>query len=360
MNKTSGRIDQLLTGLADGDATSHAAFAMRDALRTLGYASDIYAVPELISASIRDACRDISTYVGGDADYAIHHYGMYSASTDQFMAARARKILLYHNVTPASYFRGYSDDMVARLEHSRSRLAHVGRACEFVWADSAYNARELEALGVQNVRVLPLPFVSAPLDIAPDPIVHNRLQAPLTTILSVGRVAPNKRIEVLLEAYAWYAATINPYSRLLIVGSNRSAPKYFTYLRMLADDLGVPNICFEGFASAAGLVAYYEIADLFVCTSEHEGYCLPLREAMHKGVPVISRNTGGTPEAMNNSGILYDDLTPRQLAELMNLAISDRRLRTEVLQSQQRRMEAEQQRNLAAELADLLNVPRNT
>ncbi len=354
MNKPRPRIDQLLAGIADGDATSHAAFAMRDALRELGYDSDLYALPEHMDPAIREQCRDIRAYSGTSNDIAIHHYGMYTDATDIFRSCAARKILLYHNITPADYFLGYGDTIRQALEESRAILPELAQASSAVWTVSAFNAEELKAVGVPDTRVFPLPFVASVLDRPIDPAVQARLSTPLSTILCVGRIAPNKCIEELIEAFAIYRAHHNPFSRLLIVGSPRSAPKYFTFLRLLAHDLKVPNVCFEGFASPAGLATYYANAHLFVNVSRHEGYCLPLLEAMHAGVPVISRRIGGTPEAMLQAGIAYEDLSAAQLAGLMHLTLTDADLRAEVLSSQQQRIEQERSRNLAAELSELL------
>jgi glycosyltransferase involved in cell wall biosynthesis len=185
-------------------------------------------------------------------------------------------------------------------------------------------------------------------------LILEKFAGPLKNILAVGRIAPNKRIEDLIQAFAWYHRAINPYSRLLIVGSPRSAPRYFTMLRMLVGDLDLPNVCFEGFASPAGLLAYYRVADLFVSASEHEGYCLPLVEAMDHGIPVIARVAGGTPEAMDGAGVLYEDLAPAELGALFDRVLTDAALRKEILTSQQRRVQRARDRDLEAEVKALL------
>jgi glycosyltransferase involved in cell wall biosynthesis len=167
-------------------------------------------------------------------------------------------------------------------------------------------------------------------------------------------MAPNKNIEEVVEAFHWYHKTINPLSRLVVIGSERSCPRYAAMLRMLASDLNLPNAGFEGFASPGGLPTYYRNADLFVTASRHEGYCLPLLEAMHYGVPVLARATGGIPEAVNGSGCLYDELAPAELAGLMHRLISDPALRGTVLESQKRRMDEVRRRNVDTELDALL------
>jgi glycosyltransferase involved in cell wall biosynthesis len=223
-----------------------------------------------------------------------------------------------------------------------------------VWTVSNFNAGELRAAGMAEVKVFPLLYAPKPAALAPDPRVLVQASATLKTILFVGRLAPNKRVEDLIRAFAWYHRAINPFSRLLIVGSPRSAPRYFTMLRLLAGDLDLPNVCFEGFASPAGLEAYYRIADLYVSASEHEGYCLPLLEAMDRGVPVVARSTGGTPEAMGGGGVLYEDLPPEELAALLHRILSDAGMRAEILRSQAERMRQVRERPVEAELRALL------
>ncbi len=347
-------IHQVMSGFADGDAVSREAMLLRDVFRSWGCASDVFAQPDTVSPALRRDCRSLADYHGGSDDICLHHYGIASDAADAFMASVARKILVYHNITPSEYFAGFDDGIARRLRAARESLATIAAASDCVWADSRFNAEELSRLGVANVKVLPLLFTPASLDVEPDPLVAARITRELKNILFVGRIAPNKRIEDLISAFAWYNKSINPYSRLVIVGSDRSAPRYHAMLRMMTGDLDLPNVCFEGFASDAGLAACYRAANVYVCASVHEGYCLPLLEAMHMGVPVIARNTGGTPEAMGGAGVLYEGLDECELAELINLVVSDGKLRDDILQSQVRRMLELRQRDVDAELKQLM------
>lgn len=347
------RIDQVLAGFADGDAISHEARILRDTFRTLGYDSAIYADPAHVAPAVKSECEPIAALEDRKSDVLVHHYSIASPAVEAYLASPARKILIYHNITPAHYFAGVSDSVAAQLTSAREGMLHTARQSEAVWAASAFDAAELEEAGVRTVKVLALPFDPAALDAPAEPYILNRFTGPLTNILFVGRIAPNKRVEDLILAFAWYQ-TINPYSRLLIVGSQRSAPRYYMMLRMLANELNLTHVCFEGFAAAAGLAAYYEVADLYVSASEHEGYCLPLVEAMHKGVPVIARRAGGTPEALGGAGVLYEDLSPNELAELMHRVISDDALRAQIMASQARRMTEVRARDLKQEVAELM------
>ncbi len=352
---SAGAIHQLLNGYAEGDAISACARAIRDAARKQGRASEIYAPLAHVAPASRGDCRALEEYTGRPGEIALHHYSIASPAVERFLASPARKVLVYHNITPAEWFNGFDDGVAARLADARARLPAVLAAVDDCWAVSEFNAAELRACGAKTVRVFPLIFDPAPLDAPTDPDVQARFAARLTTFLTVGRVAPNKRIETLIEAFYWYHRTIDPFSRLVIVGSERSCPRYHTMLRMLAGDFDLPNVCFEGFASPRGLPTYYRCADVFLSTSEHEGYCLPLLEAMHCGVPVIAHAIGGMPEAMDGAGVLYNDLTPAQLAVVMRDVAKNTAIRAAVLESQARRLEALRARDVAAELKSLID-----
>lgn len=347
-------IHQILAGFADGDAISREAIQLREIARDWGCASDIYCDPATVSPSLYDEFRPLTTYAADVDDICLHHYGINSPSTDFFLASAAKKIIIYHNITPAEYFDGFDDTLAAQLRAGRSRLRDICRCVDAVWTVSHFNASELKELGIANVQVFPLLFSPRMLDLLPEQLIIDKFAGELENILFVGRIVPNKRVEDLIQAFAWFNKTINPYSRLLIVGSNRSAPRYYAMLRMLAGDLDLPNVCFEGFASAAGLAAYYRVADIYVCPSVHEGYCLPLIEAMHCDVPVIARVAGGTPEAMDGAGVMYAGLDEVELAELINSVLSDNELAGKILDSQRARMRKLKARQPEEELKKLL------
>lgn len=351
------RIDQLLAGFADGDAISTEAIQIRDILRSHGIESSIFANLQHTSPSMLDECHDAHAYLPGDA--CIHHYSIGSPVLDQFSGLNIKKVLVYHNITPASFFRIYDTRVANQLDSARRDLAAVARKADAVWADSNFNAGELISAGINSVKVFPLPFSERGLDVPDDPEIAGRLSGPLRTILSVGRIAPNKRVEITIKAFHYYVKKINPYSRLVIVGSGRSCPRYYDLLQMMVSDLDIPNVCFEGFAAPRSLPTYYRKADLFISTSDHEGYCLPLLEAMYHGTMVLAHHTGGMPEAMGGAGVLYDDLDPAGIAVLMGRLLSTPSIRQEVLESQARRIQDVKSRNIAGELMSLVDALLN-
>lgn len=347
-------IHQIAAGFAAGDAISLEAVALRDLCRELGIASEIYVPAERIAPDCRAAVRPLEDYRPGAGELLIFHYSIQSPATDAFRRSPARKVVVYHNVTPADYFRAFDEPLAAQLAAARGELAEVARAADAVWADSAFNAAEIAALGVGAVKVFPLLFSAAAFDVAADPVVRGTTLGPATKILFVGRLAPNKCVEELIGAFAWYHKRLERRSELILVGSERSCPRYFAMLRMFAAELDLMSVSFVRYASPAGLVAYYEAADLFATTSRHEGYCLPVVEAMAKGVPVLARNVGGVPEAMDGAGVLFDEATPAELACLMHRLTTDAALRGEVLASQQARVRRLRNRPVRQEFEALL------
>lgn len=332
------RVDQLLAGFADGDAISKEARKFRDAIRGLGVESEIFVPADRIGVGVAGDCRPIEAYYGTQEDVVVYHYSIATRASSFFLNSSARKILRYHNITPADFFDGFDDNVAAQLREARSGLRDIALAADSVLADSEFNASELRASGIERVSVMPLLFAIGDIEVDPNPGILRKFSGQLKNILFVGRMAPNKCVEELILAFAWFNRCIDPCSRLILVGSERSCPRYYAMLRMLTGRLGLANVCFEGFLAKGQLAACYKVADVFVCTSRHEGYCLPLIEAMCHGVPVIAREIGGMPEAMGGSGVMFEDAEPRVLAELIYRVITDPKLHHEIIDSQSKRI----------------------
>ena len=348
------RFIQILAGFAAGDAISREALALEGLAKRCSMDAAIVVEDGRISPDLAGAATPLSRFRPSVDDLVVYHYGIDTPATGVFVTAPGRKVLMYHNITPSSFFRGYDDSMVERLDRGRSRLRDVIHTADAVWTVSAFNAKELCDLGRQDAAVFPLLFNEADYAMQPDPRILGNYTSPMKNVLFVGRVAPNKSIEDLIGAIAWYKKTINDRTRLTIVGSFHGTPRYHAMLQMYIQELDLPHVTFEGYASDAGLVAYYKTADVFVCPSRHEGYCLPLIEAMYHNVPVIARNCGGMPEAMGNAGVLFDDDDENGLAGLIHLVLEDAPTRQRILESQARRMTEVKARNPLAEFEALI------
>jgi glycosyltransferase involved in cell wall biosynthesis len=347
------RIDQLLAGYADGDAISQEARLMRTILHEAGYDSDIFASPAKIAPAVRHDCYSLTDFDAEKCKTVILHYSTSSAASSIFCESHCQRILRYHNITPPEYYAGFDDDVASELIAARKELPAPALAADNCWSCSDYNAQELEKLGVRKSLILPLMFRMNEFETTEDPATLAEFDDGMTNWLFVGRIAPNKRIEELIEAFAWYQQ-INPSSRLIIVGSVVGCRRYYGMLRLLAARLGLNNICFTGFVSNSTRYTLYRCAHIFVAPSRHEGYCLPLIEAMSRDIPVVARHSGGMPEAMGNGGVSFDNMTPAGLAILIHKICTNSDLHYKIIRSQQQRMQTINSRDLAGELIEYL------
>jgi glycosyltransferase involved in cell wall biosynthesis len=153
-------------------------------------------------------------------------------------------------------------------------------------------------------------------------------------LLFVGRMIPNKRIEDVIRWFHAYKRWFNPRSRLLLVGSHSGFERYIAMLHQFIATIGASDVYFLGHVSNEELVAYYDIADVFTCASEHEGFCVPLLEAFHMGVPVIAYAASAVPATMDGGGVLVTDKDPLVVAALIHEIATDAVLQSRILCTQ--------------------------
>ena len=153
----------------------------------------------------------------------------------------------------------------------------------------------------------------------PAPHAAGQFDDERTNVLFVGRMIPNKRIENVIRSFHAYQQRFNPRSRLLLVGSHGGFEKYLTMLHQLVATLGVSDVHFSGHVSNEELTAYYEAADVFLCASEHEGFCVPLVEAMAADVPVLAYAAGAVPETLGGAGLLFAPKDLEVAAEMLGM-----------------------------------------
>jgi glycosyltransferase involved in cell wall biosynthesis len=176
-----------------------------------------------------------------------------------------------------------------------------------------------------------------------------------TNVVFVGRVIANKKIEDLIRFFHAYHTRFNPRSRLLLVGAHVGFERYLVALHQLAAALDVTHVHFVGHVSDEELVAYYEIADLFLCASEHEGFCVPIVEAFYKQVPVVAYAASAVPATMDGAGVLYDHKDPRYVAALMDAVVSDCSLQDTIVQKQLEAVRRLQANDFAGTLLAFVN-----
>ena len=177
-----------------------------------------------------------------------------------------------------------------------------------------------------------------------------------TNVLFVGRVIPNKKIDDLVRSFAFFQKWVRPRSRLLLVGDHRGFERYFDRLQELVSELRVDEVVFTGHVDDDELYAYYRLADAFLCLSEHEGFCVPLQEAMHFGLPVIAYDAGAVRETLRGGGILLQDKGPEVVAEVLDRVTRGTDLRRAVLASQAKAVAAIRATDFGALLRERLGA----
>jgi glycosyltransferase involved in cell wall biosynthesis len=352
-------IHQLSAGFAPGDAISSHALALRDLLRSWGHTSHIYA--RYVENAVAHECRPIEAFLPGPDSIAIYHYSIGAEEvSSRFLRSPGKRILIYHNITPHTFFAPYSPAQYELTRKGRAALKDLSDRVDLAVGDSAFNCAELAENGFRNPRVLPLLLdLDGLTRTAPSRLTLRRYEDDWTNVLFVGRIAPNKRQDDVIGAFAHYNRRINRRSRLFLVGHWQGMENYLADLREEVRDAGVADhVVFTGSVDRATLAALYRLADVFVCLSEHEGFCVPLLEAFHFDVPVLAYAAAAVPDTMGDAGVLVTRKDYPVLAEVVHLLASDAWLRTRVLRRQHERLDDFRPGRVAAQfqqcIADVL------
>jgi glycosyltransferase involved in cell wall biosynthesis len=237
-------------------------------------------------------------------------YSIWSASVEAVLERPpARLGLVYHNVTPARFLRDANPRIAALCARARAGLASLAPAVDVALADSVYNARELEEAGFAAPRVVPL-LLDLPSRRAVDPEPG---EGPV--VISVGRVAPNKRLDLLVRAFALFQRAHAPGASLALVGPWDGFETYRDALDRFVTRLGATGVRFLGRVGDAERDAWYQRAHAYACASAHEGFCAPLVEAMAVGLPVVAMDAAAVPETLGAGGLVLPGADPCVLAE---------------------------------------------
>ena len=318
--------------LAPGDAMSNHVFALRDRLRGWGYGADAYAI-EAKPGVERETLpyRRLFRSVKPD-DLLLLHYSIGNEVFAQLAKIKARKVLVYHNVTPPEFFAGINPHAAAFARLGRRQLADLAPHVELAIGVSEYNRRELEAAGFTRTATVPILIDWQALAIEADPGVLAAWSDVRTKLLFVGRISPNKRQDELIRLLAYYRRCIDPAAHLLLVGAFRDQPQYHQRLRALVRALDLEaGVTFAGPVSQAQLVAYYRAASVYLSLSEHEGFGVPLLEAMHEGLPVVARDTSAVGETVGRGGLLLTKKDLPLAAEICGLIVERPELRAQLV-----------------------------
>jgi glycosyltransferase involved in cell wall biosynthesis len=349
------QVHQMLAALSFGDAIGNEALRIQQILKSRGFDSQIFA--ESVHPQMAGRAKKLWDYreVASPDNLLILHFSIGAGVSTFAYHLPDRLLLIYHNITPARWFANFHPHLAGLCYHGRRELAaFVGRT-RLALGDSEFNRAELEAMGFHPTGVLPLLLDWSALDVEPSPTILRMFDDEKTNILFVGRVIPNKCFEDLIKVFYLYHRGIDRNSRLLLVGEYQGFERYYDSLVRLVDELGLKDVVLTGHVETDELAAYYQVADLFLCLSEHEGFCVPLLEAFRFGVPVMAYEGGAVAETLGGAGILIREKRLPEIAEMAHLVVFDERLRERIVARQYQRLEAFQSEQKGEQLMDFVD-----
>jgi glycosyltransferase involved in cell wall biosynthesis len=352
-------IHQLVPSFSARDAIGSHTLQVQRVLRGLGIASDIY-----VGDAQRDVRRAVRPYRElpaprpGERSWLLYQCSTGSPLADWLLTRPEPKLSNYHNITPAPFFEPWEPHVGAELVEARRQLAALSPAVSLGIADSAYNEAELVATGYRATTVVPILLDTATFDHDVDRGALATLQAAKgaggSDWLFVGRVSPHKAQHDVIKAFAAHRRVFDPAARLHLVGGP-SSHAYWTALQRFVAALGLTDaVDLAGSVPPGELAARYRVADVFVCLSDHEGFCVPLLEAMHHEVPVVAYGAAAVPETVGSAALLLDDKSPLVVAAAVDRVLRDGALRRALVAAGRSRLEDFALDRTSARLADVV------
>ncbi len=348
-------IHQIAPAFPYGDAIGNQMFHIRELLRQWGFESQVYAMGR--DMRLADPGLPHTAYPARADNILIYHYSTGSPLTEFVLRLPDKIVPYYHNITPPQFFQQYDPELAAKLEQGRRALARLKDSFG-AWAGSEFNRQDMLVMGFKHVAVVPyfLYFdkLLAAADSPPARDVASRYNDGWVNLLFVGRLAPNKRQDDLIRAFNHYHTLVNPRSRLILVGSDADLPAYRFELEVMAAAAAPGHILLPGAVSLEELAGYYRAATVFLSLSEHEGFGIPLLEAMAFDVPVLAFNAGAVPDTMAGAGMLVNRKRYDIIAEMVDLLARDQGLRRQITRKQKERLTQAAPEYVQATLLDAL------
>ena len=332
-------INQWVPAAHSGDAIGDSARRVRGMLRAAGHTSDLYALT--MDDGLRGDVRPFDDPEARRGDVTIFHFALPSPMTRAFASLGGARVLQYHNITPAAFFAPYDAGLFRLAALGRQELRSLVGQVDLALGDSEFNRQELQDLGFAPTAVMPIAVNIERITTAPRrPALEKILGDGLINILFVGRIVPNKRIEDHIRLAEAYKRYIDSYYRFIFVGRYDGLPTYYAQVRaLIAEFRMLPDrFWFTGPVPDEDLAAFYRWADVYVSLSEHEGFCVPLVEAMAADVPVLAYAAGAVPETLGGAGMLFHPKDLEFAAEMLGTLVYDRPIRDRVIDGQRRRL----------------------
>lgn len=334
------KIIQVIGSFSRGDGIGNHIWELHKIFRSTGYVSEIYSQyrnekqdTKMVKniSELRDVKQD---------DILILHMCIGSMVNRYVRRFSCKKVMMYHNITPPEFLKNYDISFYRTCRQGYKELKQLIGKFDTVIAMSEYNKKDLLQIGYQEpIHVLPgylIPYDEYRKE--PDQRVIQKYRDGKKNFLFVGRVVPNKRHEDIIRVFAYYQRYIDSEVRLLLVG-NTDLKNYVEDLKQYVRMIGARNVVFTGSVSFAELIGYYHAADIFLCMSEHEGFCIPLVEAMIFQVPVVAYGAAAIPDTMRRAGVVVQEKDPVIWSRVIEAILNREEVREEILGLERKRVD---------------------
>ncbi len=324
------RIVQILESFAWGDAIGNHVQALDNLFARAGLEHAVFA--NAIDPRLKTRARHVSLYDAKPSDLILYHLSTGSDLNFSVATYPGKLVINYHNITPAHFFEGYNERAAASCASGREGLRYLAKYAQHAIAVSDYNAHELEEARYRcPVDVVPILLDMRHLGSSYPMGNHGRgfVDGLPTRVLFVGRIAPNKRIERVIEDFT-YIKRIDPRAKLTLVGNAGGMESYLLKLRKYVRKLRLADVEFQGHVSLDVMVNHFRMADVFLCESAHEGFCVPLVEAMHFGLPIVAQDCSAVGDTLGEGGLLLTRDDPREAARAVDLVLRSTELRERI------------------------------
>jgi glycosyltransferase involved in cell wall biosynthesis len=346
-------IHQFVPMLHRADAVGRHTLRLRDVMVARGLSSHIYV--EMDDPDTAAETRHFARYADEAAagDVLVYQFATASAMGAWLSARDEPLVVNYHNVTPPEFYAPWDNGMARHQLLAQTQLRMLAPRAGLGLAVSAFNEAELRQAGFRRTAVVP---PAAMVAAAPEPAGPDQRPAAPGGMrwISVGRLAPNKAIELAVMALLVSRAHDDPAATLQLVG-RPVVPSYTAALHRFVEELGLHDaVAFSGALSDAALAGAVAAADVVVLASRHEGFGVPVIEAMTSGVPVVANHAGALPEVVGDGGLLVDATDPYAVADAVARLRHEAGLRQTLREAASRRIGALDLASAADRTVDLV------
>jgi len=347
-------IHQFTPSVDAGDSVSNGVLFTQKLLHDLGYISNIYNCDKAVSTSFKKEIFHISQYEQSEQNLLLYHHSIGHVCHSNIMNFKDKKVLIYHNITPSHFFINEKHLQVA-CDEGREQLKNSADSFVASIGDSDYNSKELKAYNYKDPLTLPLLLdLNLQNSVIPNDKITKKYKDSYN-IIFVGRVVQNKCQHQLIDTLQELKLLGEKNIKLFIVGGV-SQPDYFNFLHEYASNLGLTSdVVLTNKVSDEDLAAYYSCADLYLSLSEHEGFGIPLIEAMKYDVPVLTYDAGGIASTVTPNSLM-DKKSPRYVAKKILQLKNDEDFKSKLLQEQNQHLKTFSYENMKTRLSDFLST----